>query len=81
MAEAHVHTPSGFGDNADEAEQQLAFVESLTRSYQRRVRMALENVRNSRHPYVDGCMVSQLHEHAKMIRREVLALDKMIQTW
>lgn len=81
MAEAHVYTPRGFGDNADEAEQQLAFVESLTRSYQRRVRRALENVSGNRHPYVDGCMVSQLHEHAKMIRREVLALDKMIQTW
>lgn len=81
MAEAHVHMPKNFGDNADEAEQQLAFVESLTRSYQRRVRRALENVRNSRHPYADGCMRSQLHEHAKMIRREVLALDKMVQAW
>ena len=81
MAECYVYTLPEFGSNADEAEQQLAFVESLTRSYQRRVRSALENVRDKRHPYVDGCMVSQLHEHAKMIRREVLALDKMIQTW
>lgn len=81
MAEAHVYMPKNFGDNADEAEQQLAFVEGLTRSYQKRVRRALENVRANRHPHVDGCMVSQLHEHAKMLRREVLALDKMIQTW
>lgn len=81
MAEAYVYTTRGFGDNAEEVEQQLAFVEGLTRSYQRRVKRALENVREGRHPYADGCMVSQLHEHAKMLRREVLALDKMIQTW
>lgn len=81
MAEAHVHMPRRFGDNADEAEQQLAFVESLTRSYQRRVELALESVRDMHHPYADGCMRSQLHEHAKMIRREVLALDKMVQEW
>ena len=81
MAEAHVHTPSGFGDNEDEAEQQLAFVESLTRSYKKRVEQALESVRDMHLPYADGCMRSQLHEHAKMIRREVLALDKMIQEW
>lgn len=30
------------------------------------------------HPYEDGCMVSQLHEHAKMLRREILTLDKML---
>lgn len=78
MAEACVHMPKGFGDNADEAEQQLAFVESLTHSYQSRVKRALENVRDNRHPYEDGCMVSQLHEHAKMLRREILRLDKML---
>lgn len=78
MAEVYVYMPRGFGDNADEAEQQLAFVESLTCSYQRRVKRALENVRDNRHPYEDGCMVSQLHEHAKMLRREILRLDKMI---
>ena len=44
MAEAYVYMPKGFGDNADEIEKQLAFVESLT----------------------------------KMLRREILTLDKML---
>ena len=64
----------------DDAEQRFAFVRSLTRFYERRASGALEDVRSVHHPghSRNGESSYQLHEHVKMLRRELLELDKLL---
>lgn len=81
MAEAFVTRPKTWGANTIEAEAQAEYVEALARSYVRRAKLAAAQVDNGLHPRKDGTCISQLHEHAKMLRREILTLDKMTRTW
>lgn len=63
-----------------EAEQRALFVKSLMRVYEKRIDGAIETAKMGFHPgkMRPGECSYQLHEHAKMLRREVLELDKLI---